>query len=77
MLSFGFIVGLCFCNQYPFPDKDLSMLLNIQNPLFGGFLKWPKKNVPFFTVLGSFEIKCHEYLDDDVKGVIFVEVMEV
>ena len=39
--------------------------------------KWLYLNVPFFTLTNSLEIKCHEYLDDDVKGVIFVEVMEV
>ena len=39
--------------------------------------KWLYLNVPFFTLTNSLEIKCHEYLDDDAKGVIFVEVMEV
>ena len=39
--------------------------------------KWLYLNVPFFTLTNSLEIKCHEYLDDDVKGVIFVEVMEL
>ena len=36
-----------------------------------------KYNIPIFTLTNSLEIIYYEYLDDDVKGVIFVEVMEV